>query len=340
MKSTNKWRYSGLIIFVFLYTTCAAPAPEAATANNGTAPKSLFIQLSTLTTTPPPTIREWFSHIAAQHRDSAKDDYIANLVLQDIADESGNMYIGLLDIIDDFFADFDNIFVGTVDLTWTGTGSKYLEGICDSDFRLENIHKSHTAAAAFRGKYPDLVFNWYITYEANLSIFDDPSCKNAYEAYLIELVSQLHSVYPNRSTLWSPTFWTKYNQTIPAMRASLKTNLSDLFANIKSQSNGIGINWLDIQDRIGSTYCESSSEKFTTDDIKNYYTFLKTLSYTFSSLRVNMETFRMDCANSDNCINGDPIEIQSRENFYERNNIPLGACWEIRFWRHTHKEIE
>jgi hypothetical protein len=103
-----------------------------------------------------------------------------------------------------------------------------------------------------------------------------------------------------------------------------------MFSNIQAAAEAEGINrgvdWLDMQDKLGQTDC-FSVECYA--GVKQWYDFLSTVNFenfSFASLRVNMEMF------SSNAPGPDPNEHMARENFYDYHGIPVGASWELRFW--------
>jgi len=305
-------------------TPIPPPTPTPTETQGGSLPKSLMIQASTLTQTPPAELRRWLEHVRLEHRDPSRSDYVANLVLQDVADERGNLLTGVLDVVDDYFAVFDNVFVGTQYIPWTGRGSRYVEGIADAAFRWRNLRTSRRAWDALLARYPGQTFHGYLGYEANLNGLTDARVKAAYEAYLIQAVRDWHQRRPGTAVMWSPTFWRGYRYS-----SALRRNLSDLFANVQAADpDGRGIDWLHWQDSVGKRL-------LTVNDVARWHTFLGSV-HRFASLRVNMEFFKPDGRGG--IVAGDAAEHAQREDAYRRLGVPLGASWELRFWYPAHAE--
>lgn len=301
-----------------------ASAPRSSQTQGGSLPKSLMIQASTLTQTPPAELRRWLEHVRREHRDPRRSDYVANLVLQDVADEQGNLLTDVLDVVDDYFTVFDNVFVGTQYIPWSGRGSRYVEGITDVRFRWRNLNTSRRAWDALLARYPGQTFHGYLGYEANLNGLTDARVKAAYEAYLIQAVRDWHQRRPRTAVMWSPTFWRGYRYS-----SALRGNLRSLFANVQAADpDGIGINWLHWQDSVGKRL-------LTVTDVARWHTFLGGV-HRFDSLRVNMEFFKPDGRGG--IVAGDAAEHAQREDAYRRLGVPLGASWEIRFWFPAHAE--
>lgn len=316
-------------------------------------PRELFVQVSSV-----PTGAEAYKTQAWFNKACAQNPKLDSLVLQNVADAQGNLYAAQLDTISSYFKCFSNIFVGTTEPLWDGPGSPYVEGIVDPNFRWSQIYLSRAIADKFIARYPDLYFNWYITYEANLNFFvgDDVrtdtkvgtpitgnSVKEAYKAYLAQLSGDLYAKKP-RAVLWSPTFWKPFLDMSAEERANLQVAIQDTIA----ASNRV--NWLHFQDFMGQqsfVRCESTAScyprviyKIGCDNTKNYYSLLSdaTANTQIVSLRVNMEMFITQYLPNDTygLMPADKYELFEREACYSRNNLPIGASWEIRWWYWTY----
>jgi hypothetical protein len=289
-----------------------------------------MIQASTLSgTTSAATLKSWLEDIRLRHRDSTRTGFVNVVVLQDIADRSGGLYTHYLDVIAPYLPGgrtpaFTKAYVGTVDLPWTGSGSKYINGIENADFRNRNLKVSRIAASAFAARYPSNSIDWYITYEANLSGWWDSSIEVAYRTYIRQLTYVLSGVRPSRTFLWSPAFWTMLAD-VPAWAAcSLKANLTDLFTHLPTRLS------LDVQDFVGQSGGASSPRSAAI--WLNYLT--RNWSGRLAQVQINAELFTVS---SDGAIvAGDSVEIANRLKYYVSKSITLGPSWEIRFW---HKRI-
>ncbi len=309
----------------------ASASPSATVATTAPASASepsmgLMLQLSSLQgTTSPATLRTWLERIRTDHHNKSKPGYIGTFALQDIASATGALYTQYLDVIAPYLPGgatpiFSNVYVGTVDLPWTGKGSKYIEGIESSAFRAQNIKVSLAAAKAFRARYPKIVNDWYVTYEANLSGFWDSKIEIGYRTYISQLMTTLSGVRPSRAYLWSPAFWTSYATEPAWAQPGLKANLSDLFAHLPTHVT------LDVQDFVGQSGGAASKESAAAwvGYLKKYW------SATLARVQINVEQFTQS---TNGAISAQTTsEIAARESYYASKSIELGPAWEIRYW--------
>ena len=299
---------------------------------DGATKKSLFIQVRWFN---PTDLVEQLEHVRLHHKDPSKDDYIYNVVLDEIGDGSG-LATTNLDIIFDYLpgqskATFNNVFVGSHFVPWGGPGSAYKEGIADSNHRWANLNMQEDLWEAFKARYAGFT-NWhfYINHEGVLDYFDIPATRAGYEAYLIQCCRDSHDVLPDRAVLWSPAVWSgvpltsleeqKIGQTFAAI---------DYWAGLYGHDNGI--NWLHLQDMMGR-----GRPDITEQDVKQWMAEIAA-AHTFDSLRVDMEYFTKDA--NGNIIPEDPAVIAARENWYEQNGLAVGASWELRHWYPNHTEL-
>ena len=299
------------------------------------APKSLFVQATSVPTgTDAYITRTWFNKVCTDHRTPGAPDYIHNLVLSEIADSQGALHTDALDVIEDYYGCFDNIFVGTHNLAHA---DPYVSGMKDVTFRWDNINLSAQVASAYEARFvqltPAATYHWYISYEANLNyLASDPALKNAYAAYLLELSNQLNAIRSG-AVLWSPAFWTPY-ASVPSYSA-LQNAINDVL------TTAPGISWLHFQDFVGqaSSYnCTTTNTTygFTASDGIGYYGLLSAANPgSVTSLRVNMEHFIF--GDEPTCgpwymLPGEGAELATREAAYETAGVPIGASWEIRWW--------
>lgn len=303
-----------------------AGAGSAHAAVAGDPPMGLMIQVSTLApTTSPSTLRSWLEDIRRDHHDSTKAGYINTVVLQDIASASGALYTNYLDVLAPYLPGgatpiFTRAYVGTVDLSWTGANSKYIGGIEDPTFRARNVAVSRTAAAAFHARYPKVVNDWYVTYEANLAGFWDTTLAGAYRSYLVQLMGSLSGVVANRQFLWSPAFWTSYANEPAWAKAPLQANLRTLFTGLPSPLG------LSIQDFVGQSGGSSTPQTAVT-----WINYLKlNLGTRVTKVDVNVEQFTMPTPTA--ITKGSATELPTREAYYRSQGVELGAANEIRYW--------
>ena len=183
-------------------------------------PKSLFIQVNTSNSS---LLQTALEHIRQEHRDTNESDIIYNVVLTDILDGNGNPD-PRLEIIRPYLPGgatpaFDNVFVGVGNTDYTGSNgtlppwqatSPYAAGIKDPAFRWSNLIRQKDAWLKFSQWYGGSMFHGYVGYEAVLSWWTNNSIAQAYEAYLIQSVIDLHSVAPGSAVLWSPSIWDRW----------------------------------------------------------------------------------------------------------------------------------
>jgi hypothetical protein len=261
---------------------------------------------------------------------------------------------------------FDNVFVGPAQLDATTVPWKsrpdfpsglepwcadnpYCGGILTPSWRWDNIQANRKAADVFLAfidfHFPGVRSNlhWYITYEGYFDWLGgnrySDRLADAYSAYFLEMVRAYNQALQragepaesaSRAVLWSPAYESSYYTHSQLEINQIRDNLRLVFQNVQTMaaSAGIsrGVDWLDMQDKLGQTDCFSAE---CYGGVKNWYQFLTTVNseqFSFASLRVNMELF------SSNQPGPDPAEHMARQNFYESNGIPIGASWELRFW--------
>ncbi|HEX4774875.1 MAG TPA: hypothetical protein VH234_05140 [Candidatus Saccharimonadales bacterium] len=303
-----------------------AVASHAASITTGEPPMGLMIQVSSLSSTiTPAKLKSYLDSVRKDHRNPNKPGYINVVVLQDIADQNGNLLTTYLDILKPYLPGgstpaFDRAYIGTIDLPWTGSGSKYIQGIEDPNFRSLNISQSTTLAKAFKTGYPTVKADWYITYEANLAGFWDSNIETSYVTYINQLEQALSGVSSSKAFMWSPAFWSTYTSVSNNMNLpSLQANLKDLFAKIPSPF------YLDLQDFVGQ-----SDGVSTEADALTWINYVHQLAPQLAGLQMNVEQFKQNPDGS--IVVGDPIEVPARENYYVKNGIQLGPSWEIRYW--------
>lgn len=317
----------------------AGPSPVPSVAQPATAAEapnapSLFVQVSSLAPAhTPATVTSWLDRVCvAAQASSAKPD----LVLQDIAAADGLLAIPYLDAIAPYAPGgsrgcFGRLFVGTVDLPWTGPGSAYVEGVQNLAARDRYVTVSATVARAFSTRYPDLVVDWYLTYEANLNALYYPEVEQAYEALLAAEMRALEAVRPHRSFLWSPAFWyphSAYSKNTAGM-AQLTTQLTKLFASLRQATDG-GLQVLALQDFVAGSSCQPPTNRVTPSDALAWSRFLATLPAA-PQVALNVEQYAIDCVTG--AYGPAPArDIAERESFYLAQGATLGPAFEIRYW--------
>jgi hypothetical protein len=290
-----------------------------------TAPTPLFIQVASLAPTfSPAQVQSWMARTCAGR----------DVVLQSVAGADGRLFQPYLDVIAPYLpggtrACFSRAFVGTVDLAWTGPGTKYVEGVQDPAFVRRYLALSDVAARAFVTRYPRTRFGWYLSYEADLNQLYYAQVVGAYRSLLTTELRQLRA---RRSgiAMWSPMFaypYTAYSGNTVGM-TQLRSNLVDLFSTLTR--NAGGVQQVDLQDFVGGSACQPAWNRVTPQDAVGWAKFLIGLSQ-IPSVMLNVEQFTIDCATG--AIHaGDPNEIATRTSFYAGRGIALGPAFEIRYW--------
>lgn len=289
---------------------------------DGATKKSLFIQVAWFN---PADLLQQLEHVRLYHKDPTKDDYIHNVVLDEIGTPYG-LHWDNLNIIQPYLPGgslktFDNCFVGSNYLRWNGPGTSYAEGMADSGHRWANLSVQKEIWRKFRDGFPSVYHHYYINHEGVLDFFDIPEVRAGYGAYLLQSVRDSHDLQPNRAVLWSPAIW----KTV-SLSAKEEQAIGTTFRNVETHSQDYGhyggIKWLHLQDMMGR-----GNPRVTKYDVRQWYRELDA-AYDWDSLRVNMEMF-----------NQPGWLIRRREDWYQRNGIAVGASWELRHWYPRHKDL-
>ena len=286
-----------------------------------TVKKSLFIQVQWYDKA---DLVKHLEHVYREHRDRGKDDYIHNVVLDEIGNSSG--LSSNLDLILPYLPGgakrcFDNVFVGSHFVKWPGPGSAYKEGMLSASHRWINLKMQKQLWQKFRAKYPQVPMHFYVNHEGVLNLWSNRQTANAYEAYLIQSRRDANAIKPHSAMLWSPAIWSRLPLTWYARRA-----VTRVFTNIQRDSKNMGTTWLHLQDMQGRRWPPPLWV------VKTWYHQLKK-AYNFASLRVNMELFRPGLSAASLAA------IRKTEAYYKKYGIPVGASWELRYWYESHDDV-
>jgi len=290
-----------------------------------TVKKSLFIQVNWY---PRAGLVKHLEHIRLQHKDRGKDDYIYNVVLDEIGGANG--LSPNLDVIMPYLPGgakqcFDNVFVGSHYVKWQGAGNAYNTGILDGGHRWRNLDMQKRLWTLFRAKYPKLHWHSYVNHEGVLDLFDSRKHANAYEAYLVQSVRDSREVAPGGAVLWAPAIWVKRGLNWRE-RAAIKR----VFTNIRTHSRSAGVTWLHLQDMQGRKYPPSLY------NVRTWYSQLKKMNL-FRSLAIDMELFQT--ARNGSLSPMSFWQIAKAEAYYAKYGIPVGASWELRWWYAAHFDV-
>jgi hypothetical protein len=226
------------------------------------------------------------------------------------------------------------VYVGTLEPSWSGSGSAYVDGVKDAAFVSGYVTKSAAVARSFVKRYPKVTTDWYVTYEANLNELYYPTVAAGYLTLLTGELQSLGSVRSGRHVMWSPAFWypySAYSQNTLGM-AGLRDSLSHLFTGLKAFGRGIDV--LDLQDYVSGSSCQPVSNRMTAADAVGWIRFLRGLGV-IPTVVVNAEQYGVDCATG-GIVDGNAAEVLVRESYYRTHGLTLGAAFELRYWMHNH----
>lgn len=314
----------------------AKTTPPGAQASVTPPGPSLMVQLSSLAPTfTPADLAGWLGEICQNAANRGGD-----LVLQDVATSDGTLLTSYLDAIVGLLPGtspapcFGRVFVGTVEPSWSGSGSPYVEGIQSSTYVSQYLAVSDAVAAAFVAQYPAVTTNWYLSYEANLNELYYPQIASAYTSLLSAQLEDFRSLRPGSLATWSPAFWypySSYSQNTLGM-SGLTQSLTQLFTSLAAVAGGIQV--LDLQDYVAGSACQPVGNQMTPQDAVDWTQFLQGLTGA-PHVTMNTEQYAIDCTTG--AIGpGDPTEVLDREAFYQTSGVTLGAAFEIRYWMVTH----
>jgi hypothetical protein len=336
-----RWLSSLTVGFILMSVIGASGAmakrPAANTAAVATQPPpSLMIQLSSLAPTfTPADLAGWLDQICQTASNRGGD-----LVLQDVATSDGTLLTGFLDRIVGLLPGmspdpcFGRVFVGTVEPSWSGSGSPYVEGIQDSTYVSQYLALSGSVASQFVSRYPRVTTNFYISYEANLNELYYPQIASAYTTMLSSELESFRTLRPASLVTWSPAFWypySSYSLNTVGM-AGLTQSLTQMFYTLNVVAGGIQV--LDLQDYVAGSACQPVGNQMTPQDAVNWVQFLQALDGA-PRVTMNTEQYAIDCATG-GIGSGSPTQVLDREAFYRSSGVTLGAAFEIRYWMVTH----
>jgi hypothetical protein len=340
-----------------------------AAPDDGVAKKSMFLDLGGAS---PEEIEARVEKICAEHRDPSNDNYIFNVVLVGVVDESGRLRVPQLTAVLPHVPGggrnpcFENVFVGPTHLSieslpWKSrldlppnlepwcADSPYCGGILTDSWRWDNLKANREAAEIFLAfvdfHYPGVRANvqWYVTYEAFFDWFGDnaysQSVRIAYESYLLEMVrgyyqALLKAGEPATSASRA-VLWS------PAYENSYSEHplpeLNVIRDNLRSMFYNIKVTAAAEGISRGVDWLDMQDKLGQTDCFSvECYAGVKQWYDFLSSVNFPEFSFASLRVNmelfSSNTPAPDINEHMARENFYDSNGIPIGASWELKFW--------
>lgn len=212
------------------------------------------------------------------------------------------------------------IWLGGVLYPYSGSGTRYYEGMMDDTWRWNNlISQEMVAKDAVTSQSTANHVGWYLTEEGNIKDWSfNEALRQRYEWYYMELLKRLYAIKP-LPFLFSP--WAHGVSSSAAVAAYRKT-----FMGVKQwllTQHGIDADIrVHLQDAVGMGNLSREQAK----------TWALNLQSTAPQIpvRMNVEYFKRV---NGVFVPGDTPEILNREAYYERSpTIKVGACWEIRYW--------
>ena len=315
-------------------------------------PKGLFVQLESLEY-PDTEVQHWFQTICDSHTVNSSTMYINDLVIQAIG-RNGVPSSKQLALVQPYFHCFRTVFFGTAGLA-PQPGDNYCEGIANNASRRAAIVSDAVQGAMWVTQHiaesQDYEFGWYISHEAWIDYFgqgcDDGQGGASASALATGYAEMLGSITREMSALrsgeimWSPSVREHHGYT--GQWGAFEDGWSRFFQRVPLLSRLI------IQDAIGKASTLSPnplrqpasyanySVKYgvTCEDVAPYVHHLQAAATAAAAndvqVGVNMELFIRTGAKRGN-VPGDPYEIERREECYRQRGVPVGPCFEVRFW--------
>lgn len=285
----------------------------------------LFIQMSSLP--PDPWFDKLLDHVALEHPE------ITELAFTDVSIHQQARLFGQPWLNGNRFKKF----VGISNIPWTpdtradqpndlqdwmkpiaGVG-----GMLTPTYRWEQIQFEHAVAISFLS-YKVQEWNWYIGQEVGLdAIGDHTRLKDAWQWYLTELCSRMHKIVSGRDILWSPYAWDAWASMSTTRRIRAVVMTRNVLRSAAAVSKTPGVTMLDLQDGRGAQPTEPET------DAVNWYN-LMLVNGVPAKMRINMEYFKYNPKLG--YLPQSMEEMERRTNYYAANAVPIGNCWEARYW--------
>jgi hypothetical protein len=133
----------------------------------------------------PDSIRPMLEHLR-RVKENPGGDHVYNLCIEHVANNKQDpVPWDVLDVIMEYQFAFDNLFVGSSNLRYTGPGSKYWSGVQDVAFRFEALAIVDDYARQFHERYgADHFYHFYVDFEAVANWWTDDDVRTSY-AFLL-----------------------------------------------------------------------------------------------------------------------------------------------------------
>jgi hypothetical protein len=212
-------------------------------------------------------------------------------------------------------AAFDDVYVGTLPLP-TGT--------LDPAALSRYLDASEQVARQFVARYPHVRFGWYLSPEAFLPDLANDQSADSDLTLQLGLIRRLQAVGGDGGFLWSPATGQKLSGMSVAAPAALLHQLTGFFAALSSATDG-GYR-LAVQDTL-SRPCLTADSTAGPDDEAAWIDLLRQADPRMP-VSINADLFPQGgCPEA-----GSPAQVLSRLYAYEQLGVPLGPCFEIRYW--------
>jgi hypothetical protein len=182
--------------------------------------------------------------------------------------------------------------------------SQDYRNILNGTWRWSHLEAS-TAAALQALPFAD---GWYINYETGINVFESEAYRAPWEWYLGDMVRRLRAI-KDVPIVWSPYLIGAYSQK--AVDGYAKTLLA--VRNWYSPGAKIEVH---PQDGVGARLQTAASALKWIRGMK--------VATPGITTKVNAEWFDV--------LDYKPVNATGRESFYRLNAIPIGFCWEARYW--------
>lgn len=212
-----------------------------------------------------------------------------------------------------------SLWIGGRFIAFTGPGTRYFEGMMNDNWRYSSVVECEAAAQqALSQVQPSQQAGWYITEEGDLTgMGANEQLRVRYEWYLVDLIKRLYALRM-LPLIWSP--W-----ATGAVNSSALSAYSRLVNGVKSwlaTQYGLSIDLrIHFQDGVGAGH-------HTPTEAAAWGTALRNQAPAVP-LAMNLEHF----TRVGNVFSPAPLaSITARTQRYTQQGLPVGACWELRFW--------
>jgi hypothetical protein len=253
---------------------------------------------------------------------------LKELVLTSVGNKDGQMWYNYLDLMAPYLPGgatpaFEKVWLGTVDsIPWTGDPELWWMASADAAFRETYISHAVRTAKAFKARYPGIqIHGWYIGYEGVLNVLQNKTVSDGQKKLNTDLMNALNEIVPGKPYLWSPFSGLDVEDMTPADQVALRTNLRDQASGLPSP---LEVAW---QDGLGTAWR-------TKEDAVKYFHWLAE-TWPSVPLSVNAELYDQFGTGGAARVS----EVRDRLTYYAENDVPIGPCWEIRWWHALMQDV-